>query len=70
MVIHDISRINDQALLDFDDMMTESIMKIENFAGLATAVWQDVLKELDKRGKVRLISGSYDNIGDALIERI
>ena len=61
--------ITTDALEAYDNMMTECVLKVENFAPLATAVWAEALKELDKRGRVRLVSGSYDDIGNALVER-
>lgn len=59
-----------EALEGYDDMMVECVVKVENFASLATLVWSDVLKELDKRGRVRLVSGSYDEVGSAIIQRL
>ncbi len=66
----DASKITDEALIGFDEMMVECVLRVEKFAGLATAVWSDVLKELDRRGKVRLVSGSYDDIGNSIIQRL
>ncbi len=63
-------QITDEALLSYDDMMTECVLKVEKVSALAMKVWSDVLKELDRRGKVRLVSGSYDDIGNALIQRL
>ncbi|MFD1983526.1 hypothetical protein ACFSOZ_12685 [Mesorhizobium newzealandense] len=54
-----------ESLEGYDDMMMECVAKVENFASLAVMVWSDVLKELDKRGRVRLVSGSYDEVGSA-----
>lgn len=54
----------------YDDMMCECVLKVNKFAPLAVKVWSDSLKELDRRGRVKLISGSYDDIGNALINRI
>lgn len=70
MQIIDASKMTDKALLDYDEMMPECAPTIKNFASLATMVWSDVLKELDRRGKVKLISGSYDDLGNALLTRI
>lgn len=60
----------DDVLLSFDDMMTKCVLMIDDISSLSMVIWTDVLTELDKRGKVRLISGSYDHIGDAMIQRI
>jgi len=70
MLVMNVDKMSDQDLKSYDEMMVECATKVENFAPLAAGVWSDVLKELDRRGKVRLISGTYDNVGDALIERL
>ena len=57
-------------LVAYDEMMVEASLKVERFAALAVHVWGDVLRELDNRGRVKLISGSYDDIGNALIVRM
>ena len=62
--------LTDEALQDFDRMMEETAMKVDKLASLAVGIWADVLKELDRRGKVRLISGSYNDIGNARIQRL
>lgn len=59
-----------EALEAYDDMMMECVLKVEKFAPLAVDIWSEVLKELDNRGRVRLVSGSYDNIGKAIIQRL
>ncbi|ASY44663.1 hypothetical protein CJD35_09535 [Sphingobium xenophagum] len=64
------SKLTDEALLAYDDMMTECVVKVEKFAPLAVRIWSEVMKELDRRGKVKLMSGSYDDIGNALIQRL
>lgn len=66
----DTRHMTDEALQSFDKMMIECTVKVEHFAALATMVWSDVLEELHKRGKVRLTSGSFDDIGNALIQRL
>lgn len=66
----DIPNISTHELESYDDMMTESAVHVHKFSTLAVAVWTEVLKELDKRGRVELVSGSYDRIGDALIRRV
>jgi len=58
------------ALQTYDKMMIECVSKIENFAPLATLIWANVLEELEKRGKAKLVSGSYDDLGNALIHRL
>lgn len=66
----DAAAVTTTALEDYDDMMTECVMKVERFAPLAVNVWSDALKELDRRGRVRLLSGSYDDVGNVLIQRL
>lgn len=66
----DAGQMTLEALEGYDDMMVECVPRIEKFAPLASAIWTDVLKELDRRGRVRLTSGSYDDIGNALIMRL
>lgn len=65
----DASSLNDQALRDFDQMMIEAGFKVEKLAALADAIWGEVLEELSKRGQVRLMSGSFDDVGNTLIQR-
>lgn len=69
MITFDSKRVSNEMLQDYDAMMLEAVLKIDKFSGLATSVWIDVLKELDARGKVTLFSGSYDDVGNALITR-
>ncbi|SEA01759.1 hypothetical protein SAMN05428936_101871 [Pelagibacterium halotolerans] len=66
----DASTMTTEALESYDDMMQESAMKVGKFALLASLIWSDVLKELDKRGRVRLVSGSYDDIGNSIFQRV
>jgi hypothetical protein len=66
----DATRMTNEALEGYDKMMVECSIKIEKFASLAGFVWGDVLKELDRRGKVKLVSGSYDDVGNALVTRL
>jgi hypothetical protein len=70
MAYIDAQSMSDDALEGYDAMMLECVLKIEKFASLATAIWSDALKELERRGKVKLVSGSYDDLGNALIHRI
>jgi hypothetical protein len=54
----------------YDEMIVECTVKVEKLAPLAFSIWTIVLKELDGRGRVRLVSGSYDDVGNALIQRM
>jgi hypothetical protein len=62
-------RMTDEVLKAYDEMI-ECTVKVETLAPLALSIWTMVLEELDGRGKVRLISGSYDDLGNALIQRM
>jgi len=66
----DASRFTDEALLSFDTMMTEVYLRVRDISPLSVSLHADALQELEKRGKVRLVSGSFDDIGNALIERV
>jgi hypothetical protein len=66
----DASRITIEALESYDDMMVECVVTVKNLAPLAMAVWSEVMKELDRRGRMKLISGSYDDIGNVLVQRV
>lgn len=69
MATIDAGALTTEALEGYDRMMIEATIKVHSFAGLAVAVWSDVLRELDKRGRVTLVSGSYEDVGNALITR-
>ena len=66
----DATRYSDEDLQNFDRMMVEVVVRIERISALAVGMWSEVLKELDLRGKVKLLSGSYDNVGGAKIQRL
>lgn len=65
----DASRLPTDILKSYDDMMMEAVISVKRFAPLAVNIWTEVLRELDVRGLVTLASGSYDKVGDALIQR-
>jgi len=69
MVLFDASVLTDEALISFDDMMVECVLKVDKVSPLAVNLWTEVLKELDLRGRVVLISGSYDDVGNSRIRR-
>lgn len=69
MAVIEASTLTTEALEGYDRMMLEATLRVRNFASLAVAVWSEVLHELDKRGRVTLVSGSYDDVGNALITR-
>ena len=66
----DVSNVTTEALEAFDEMMVECATKVEKIAPLAVSLWSGTLKELDKRGRVKLISGAYDDVGNALVQRL
>ncbi|OWJ72513.1 hypothetical protein CDV50_04895 [Haematobacter massiliensis] len=61
-------KMTDDALTSYHRWMNECCLKVQDVSSLAIAVWSDVLKELDARGKVQLVSGSYDDVGNMLIK--
>jgi len=65
----DVKLFADDALKSYDQMMVDCIPRLESFSSLALAVWSDVLHELDRRGFVEPVPGSYDAAGKALIWR-
>jgi hypothetical protein len=69
MVLIDASNLTDDALKSYDTMMVEAVIKISQFSGLAVNIWSEVLRELDVRNLVTLVSGSYDDIGNSLVTR-
>lgn len=70
MPIIEAQQMTDEALTGYDAMMIQCAITVKDIAPLAIRIWSDVLKELDRRGKVRLVSGSYDDIGNAIVQRI
>ena len=70
MRVMDASGMTDEVLVAYDRMMIECIPKIEKVASLALTIWSDVLEELGRRRKIRLVSGSYDDVGKAIIQRL
>lgn len=66
----DTSRMTDQTLLDFDDMMSIAVLTPSGNSALASAVWSDVLKELEITKKIRLTGGSLDDPPNALWDRV
>ena len=66
----DVSVFTDEALEGYDQMMIEASLKVDRFSALALSIWDEVLRELDVRGKVELISGSYEDVGNSRIRRL
>lgn len=61
---------SDEELEEFDAFMARMIVTPEQSSAIADLIWGQVLKELGQRGKVILVEGSYEDIGNALIRRI
>jgi hypothetical protein len=66
----DVSIFTDEALEGYDQMMIEVSLKVDRFSALALSIWDETLRELDLRGQVELISGSYEDVGNARIRRL
>lgn len=62
-------KLSTDALRDYDQMMVESIAKVDLFSMIAAKVWSDVLKALQARGDITLLSGSLDDVGNMLVRR-
>ncbi|MBV1691871.1 hypothetical protein KRR38_30455 [Novosphingobium sp. G106] len=61
----------DEELQDFDLMMMEiGAVGVNTVSRLALDIWVDVLRELDRRGLVELVRGSYDDVRSAQITRL
>lgn len=70
MRVFDASRLTDEALVAFDKMMNETYIRVADISSLAVSLHADALEELEKRGKVKVVSGSLDDLGNALIQRL
>jgi hypothetical protein len=69
MIGIDLSKLPTKELADHDSMMVEAAVRIQKISALAIQLWSAVLKELSNRKQVSLISGSFDDIGNAHITR-
>ncbi len=65
----DLEKYSDKTLKAYHDYMSECLFEVEKFEILAVGIWKEVLKELDKRGLVKLIQGSYNDINSAVIRK-
>jgi hypothetical protein len=66
----DVSIFTDEALEGYDQMMIQASLTVDHFSALAVSIWDEVLRELDLRGRVQLISGTYEDVGNARIKRL
>jgi hypothetical protein len=69
MVQIDLQAMSAQQLQSYDQMTIEVSLKVKDISKLAVSLWQEVLKELNARNLVSLVSGTFDHVGDALIVR-
>lgn len=65
----DASSFTDEALLAFDKMMNDTYLRIRDVSPLAVSLHADALEELEKRGKVKVVSGSLDDLLNAIVHR-
>jgi hypothetical protein len=63
----DAATISDENLREYDHMMVEMHRRVRRFAPSANPIWAAVLRELEVRGQVQLLSGSYDEMRKANI---
>ena len=63
------SGLTTDVLQAYDQMMLQVALSFEDLAPLAVWIWSSVLKELAERGRVTLMSGSFDDVENALINR-
>lgn len=70
MISIDIASLENDVLKSYHEMMWECCSKVEVISPLAVQLWSAVLKELDRRKLVRLISGSFDAVGSARIQKL
>jgi hypothetical protein len=67
----DVRALTNEELQDFDMMMLEiAAVGLQTVSQLAIDIWANVLRELDIRGFVELLSGSYDDVRKANIRRL
>lgn len=69
MITIELEQLSTNELADYDRMMLEASLRIEKNSRLAMQIWSQVLQELSHRKVVTLVSGSFDDVGNALIRR-
>lgn len=62
--------LTNKTLESYDTMMMRIAARCGAIPELAMQIWSCVLVELNIRGRVQLMRGSYDNVRDAEIRRI
>jgi hypothetical protein len=66
----DATTIPDENLHEYDQMMLEMDPRVRRSAPSANSLWAAVLRELEVREQVQLLSGSYEDVGNAKIRRL
>ena len=74
MAAIDFERLEDADLKSYHEFMEEAYIKAESRSRLSVAVWSLTLKELQKRGLIRLVGTNSDNglddPGDCAIQKL
>lgn len=66
----DFGAVPDDELQGHDQMMIKCILTVRDISALSMQIWAATLKELERRGKVQLVRGTYDDLGNAAIVRL
>lgn len=69
MISFELEKLPADELKAYDRMMVETALRVIRLSRLALQLWSAVLKELSNRELVSLISGSFDEIATARIQR-
>ena len=66
----DTSQAPSLLLQEYDAMMVGVAVSCERRPVLAMLIWSEALRELERRGQAKLISGTFDDLGKARIRRL
>ena len=69
MITIELEKVPDDQLKAHHEFMDDAVIKIEKSSRLALAIWSEVLKELDRRGLIKLLAGTYDDVGNVHFQR-
>ncbi len=69
MISIELEKLPTAELTAYDSMMLDTALRVAKVSMLAVQLWSEVLKELSNRDLVSLTSGSFDDVGNALIKR-
>jgi len=64
-----LSKTPSDDLISHDKMMIDCVAKVDKFSMLSVSLWSEVLKEMSRRNLITLVSGSFDDVGNAAIVR-